>query len=134
MDIGELLDARFREQAQQIERLRRELEEMKRGREEVPAEEWITKRSFLKRHAERFTEGSLDWLLFQRENNGLAPFVRKPGRVLLIQERRFLEAVLALGPTPRAGAPAPRRRRSRGAGHAKHTDGPWKRFASRQEP
>jgi hypothetical protein len=39
MDIGELLDARFREQAEQIEVLRREIEELKMRRHEVPAED-----------------------------------------------------------------------------------------------
>jgi hypothetical protein len=56
MDIGQLLDARFREQAEKIEILRRELEDLKRRRQEVvPAEDWVTTAVFLKRHASRFT-------------------------------------------------------------------------------
>lgn len=134
-DLGALLNGLVEEQRAELARLHERLEKLERQLQERPGDDWITKRTFLKRHAERFTEGSLDWLLFHRETNGLAPFVRKPGKVLLIQERAFLEAVLALGPSsPRGGAPAPRRRRSRAAGHAKHSDGPWRRFASRQEP
>lgn len=134
-DIGALLSGLFEEQRAELARLHERLEKLERQLQEPPGEEWITKRAFLKRHTESFTEGSLDWLLFHRETNGLAPFVRKPGKALLIQETGFLEAVLALGPaTPRGGAPAPRRRRSRAAGHAKHSDGPWRHFASRQEP
>lgn len=107
MDIGELLDARFREQAQQIEALRRELEELRRRRQEVPAEEWVTIAVFLKRHAARFTLGQLRWLLFHRKTNGLAPYVKKPGKTLLIQERLFITAALQLE--------APHRRRGRAA-------------------
>lgn len=108
MDIGALLDARFREQAEQIAALRRELEEVKRSRQEVPAEDWVTTAVFLKRHAARFTLGQLRWLLFHRQTNGLAPYVKKPGKTLLIQERLFIAAALQLDP--------PRRRRGRGAG------------------
>jgi hypothetical protein len=134
-DLGALLSGLLEEQRAELARLHERLEKLERQLQERPGEEWITKRAFLKRHAECFTEGSLDWLLFHRETNGLAAFVRKPGKVLLLQEKRFLEAVLALGPaTPQAGAPTPRRRRSRAAGRAKHSDGPWRRFASRQEP
>jgi hypothetical protein len=134
-DIGALLSGLLEEQRAELARLHERLEKLERQLQEPPGEEWITKRAFLKRHTESFTEGSLDWLLFHRETNGLALFVRKPGKVLLIQERRFLAAVLALGPaTSPAGAPTPRRRRSRASGHAKRNDGPWRRFANRQEP
>jgi len=107
MDIGELLDARFREQAEQIEVLRRELEELKRLRQEVPAEDWVTTAVFLERHAARFTLGQLRWLLFHRKTNGLAPYVKKPGKTLLIQERQFIAAALQLD--------VPRRPRGRAA-------------------
>lgn len=105
MDIGELLDARFREQAEQIEVLRRELEELKRLRQEIPAEDWVTTAVFLKRHSARFTLGQLRWLLFHRNTNGLAPYVKKPGKTLLIQERQFIAAALQLD--------VPRRHRGR---------------------
>lgn len=101
MDIGELLDARFREQAEQIEILRREVEALKRVRQEVPAEDWVTTSVFLKRHAARFTEGQLRWLLFHRNTNGLAPYVKKPGKTLLIQERQFIAAALQIDVPPR---------------------------------
>lgn len=134
-DLGALLSGLLEEQRAELARLHERLEKLERQLQERPGEDWVTKRVFLKRHAERFTEGSLDWLLFHRETNGLARFVRKPGKALLIQERGFLDAVLALGPaTPRGSAPAPRRRRSRAAGHVKRSAGPWQRFASRQEP
>lgn len=107
MDIGQLLDARFREQAALIEVLRREVEELKRLRQEVPAEEWVTTAVFLKRHAARFTLGQLRWLLFHRNNNGLAPYVKKPGKTLLIQERHFIAAALQVD--------VPRRHRGRAA-------------------
>ena len=107
MDIGELLDARFREQAEQIETLRRELEALKSSRQEVPAEDWVTTAVFLKRHAARFTLGQLRWLLFHRNTNGLAPYVKKPGKALLIQERLFIAAALQID--------VPRRRRGRAA-------------------
>src|SRR5215204_7344836 len=107
MDIGELLDARFREQAAQIEVFRRELEELKRLRQEVPAEDWVSTAVFLKRHAARFTLGQLRWLLFHRSTNGLAPYVKKPGKTLLINERLFIAAALQID--------VPRRRRGRAA-------------------
>ena len=107
MDIGELLDTRFREQAEQIEILRREVEELKRLRQEVPAEDWVTTAVFLKRHAARFTPGQLRWLLFHRNTNGLAPYVKKPGKTLLIQERQFIAAALQID--------VPRRRRGQAA-------------------
>lgn len=108
MDIGELLDARFREQAEQIEILRREVEALKRIRQEVPAEDWITTTVFLERHASRITLGQLRWLLFHRNTNGLAPYVKKPGKTLLIQERQFIAAALQIE--------IPRRRRGRAVG------------------
>lgn len=107
MDIGELLDARFREQAEQIEALRRQVEELKGSRQEVPAEDWVTAAAFLDRHAARFTLGQLRWLLFHRQTNGLAPYVKKPGKTLLIQERLFIATALQLD--------VPRRRRGRAA-------------------
>ena len=107
MDIGELLDARFREQAEQIEILRREVEELKRLRQEVPADDWVTTSVFLKRHAARFTLGQLRWLLFHRNTNGLAPYVKKPGKTLLIQERQFIAVALQID--------VPRRRRGQAA-------------------
>lgn len=107
MDIGELLDARFREYAEQIEKIRRELEELKRLRQEVPAEDWVTIAAFLKRHASRFTLGQLRWLLFHRQTNGLAPYVKKPGKTLLINERLFIARALQID--------VPRRRRGRAA-------------------
>lgn len=107
MDIGELLDARFREQAEQIEILRRELQDLKRSRQEVPAEDWVTLAVFLERHAARFTLGQLRWLLFHRQTNGLAPYVKKPGKTLLINERLFIAAALQID--------VPRRRRARAA-------------------
>lgn len=94
MDIGELLDARFREQAEQIEILRRELEDLKHSRQEVPAGDWVTIAVFLERHAARFTLGQLRWLLFHRQANGLAPYVKRPGKTLLINERLFVAAAL----------------------------------------
>jgi hypothetical protein len=108
MDIGELLDARFREQAEQIEVLRREIEELKLRRHEVPAEDWVTTAVFLERHAARLSLGQLRWLLFHRETNGLAPYVKKPGTTLLIHERLFIAAALQLD--------VPRRRRGRATG------------------
>ena len=107
MDIGELLDARFREQAEQIETLRRELEALKSSRQEVPADDWVTTAVFLERHAARFTLGQLRWLLFHRQSNGLAPHVKKPGKTLLIHERLFIAAALQID--------VPRRRRGRAA-------------------
>lgn len=108
MDIGELLDARFREQAEKIENLRRELEELKGRRHQVPGEDWVTIAVFLERHAARFTLGQLRWLLFHRQTNGLAPYVKKPGKTLLIQERLFIAAALQLD--------VPRHRRGRAGG------------------
>lgn|SRR5215210_3078416 len=107
MDIGKLLDARLQEQAEQIESLRREIEEMKRSRHEIPAEDWVTTAAFLERHAARFTEGQLRWLLFHRNTNGLAPYVKKPGKALLIQERQFIATALQID--------VPRRPRGRAA-------------------
>jgi hypothetical protein len=107
MDIGKLLEERFREHAEQIERLRQDLEELKRSREEVPADDWVTTAIFLKRHAARITEGQLRWLLFHRNTNGLAAYVTKPGKTLLINERQFIAAALQID--------VPRRRRGRAA-------------------
>lgn len=108
MEIGKLLEAHFREQAEQIETLRREIEELKRSRQqEVPADDWVTIAVFLKRHAARFTEGQLRWILFHRNTNGLAPYVKKPGKTLLINERLFIAAALQID--------VPRRRRGRAA-------------------
>lgn len=107
MDIGELLDARFREYAEQIEKIRRDLEELKRLRQEVPAEDWVTIAAFLERHASRFTLGQLRWLLFHRQTNGLGPYVKNPGKTLLINERHFIAAALQID--------VPRRRRGRAA-------------------
>jgi hypothetical protein len=96
MDIGELLDARFREQAEQIEALRREVEALKGSRQEVPAGGWVTIAVFLERHSARFTLGQLRWLLFHRKTNGLAPYVKKPVKALLIQESPFIAIALQL--------------------------------------
>jgi FtsZ-binding cell division protein ZapB len=107
MEIGKLLEAHLRETAEQIAALRREIEELKRSRQEVPAEDWITTAVFLKRHAARFTLGQLRWLLFHRRTNGLAPYVKKPGKALLINERLFIAAALQID--------VPHRRRGRAA-------------------
>ena len=107
MEIGKLLEAHLRETAEQIATLRREIEELKRSRQEVPAEDWITIAVFLERHAARFTLGQLRWLLFHRSTNGLAPYVKKPGKSLLINERLFIAAALQID--------VPRRRRGRAA-------------------
>ncbi len=107
MEIGKLLEAYLREQAEQIASLRREIEELKRSRQEVPAEDWVTITVFLKRHTARFTLGQLRWLLFHRNTNGLAPYVKKPGKTLLINERLFIAAALQVD--------VPRRRRARAA-------------------
>lgn len=106
MEIGKLLEAHLRETAEQIAALRREIEELKQSsRQEVPAEDWVTTSVFLKRHAARFTLGQLRWLLFHRNTNGLAPYVKKPGKTLLINERLFIAAALQIA--------VPRRRRGR---------------------
>lgn len=51
--------------------------------------EFLTVKQFIKKNG-AFTEGSLRWLLFNRETNGLDTAVIQLGRSLLIDEPAFV--------------------------------------------
>ncbi|HXO19919.1 MAG TPA: hypothetical protein VOA87_08360 [Thermoanaerobaculia bacterium] len=62
---------------------------------ETPAATPLSVRELSRKHP-AFSEGSLRWLLFHRESNGLAQAVIRSGRRLLVDERRFLAWVDSL--------------------------------------
>jgi hypothetical protein len=69
---------------------------------EVPT--LLTKKQFCAKHP-AFSPGGLNWLLFLREQNGLATAVVRVGRRLLLDEQKFFTwLVKQQAPSPGVGA------------------------------
>jgi hypothetical protein len=85
--LGDLLSSLELE----VETLRRRLEEMERKVQRLQTPTTLLSVKELAARHPAFTIGSLKWLLFHREENGLASVVVQLGRKILIDERKFLD-------------------------------------------
>lgn len=132
----------FETQQEELRRVKQKLEELEREVAGERVEEPLTKRAFLDRFPS-FEKGELDWLLAQRDKNGLAEAVID-GRPLRILASRFFELLPAARKPRRSHGAAPIRpapaapvflpRPSPSAGRGKRRSGSSSKTAIRRAP